>query len=268
MSRGFVLGFLVMIADPPTARAARVSIAGASNLVFVLEALTAAFSTENPDTQVRTSLASSGSLVAQIRHGAPFDIFLSADLDYPRALIESGDAIAASGFTFAQATLELWPTDRWADDDWVNALQQPEVRRIAIANPDTAPYGQVAKKLLQDAGIWERIAPKLIIGENLAQTFQFVDSGNADIGFIGGSMLAPQTSSRRPGASRSLLLPVTLPQGAILLRRGRDNPAATTFLTWLRSHAAQTILTKWGYQSGEVPGGRPATSTPPDPDPS
>ena len=221
-------------------RADSIRIAAASNFQTVMPALTAAFEQTHPGTQLAVSHASTGNLVAQIRHGAPFHVFLSANLEYPRALISSGEAEADSLTLFAHGLLVLWPKPTHAD--WVTALQSPEVRRVAIANPDTAPYGAAARTALKEAALWEELAPRLVTGENVAQTLQFVHSGNANFGLVAASLL---TVAPDPGPG----LPIdALPHGAVLLTHREDSTTARQFLDWLTSEDARAILGEHGYR--------------------
>ncbi len=219
----------------------RIDIAAAANMARVVEPLTAAFAQAEPDLELRTSIAATGSLVAQIRHGAPFAVLLSADPDYPAALLESGDAVPDSFTPFANGLLMLWPAPSNGLADLARTTPAP---RIAIANPDTAPFGVAARAVLSEAGLWATLEPRLIVGENVAQTLHFVQSGNADHGFVAASLL--NANQRRA----ALALPSTeraLQHTAVLLRRGAASAGARRFIAWLRSPAAQAVLRDHGY---------------------
>lgn len=227
--------------------ASTVSIAAASNLVLALDHLVPAFNAAHPGITVRLSTGSSGSLVAQIRHGAPFDVFLSADLDYPRALIESDHAVEESLFIYAQGVLCLWPVPPGiATSSLASLFTTSPLPRIALANPDTAPFGRAAQAFLEKNYLWKDLARRAILGENVAQTYHFVHSGNANLGFVPLSLLGAEATARNyfivPTA------PHELAHGAVLLRRGDANPAASRFLAWLASPAAQSLLAQQGYQ--------------------
>lgn len=225
----------------------RVSLAAASNLVFALESLIPAFSADHPSIDLRVTTGSSGSLVAQIRHGAPFDIFLSADLEYPQALIKSGHAAPDSLFTFAHGVLCIWPVQpETTVEHIVELFAQNAGQRIALANPDTAPFGHIARSFLEKHDLWAEIAPRAILGENVAQTFHFIRSGNAQFGFVPLSLLTAHPSDRP-----HLVLPSTaekLAHGAVLLLRTKSKSAAQTVLAWLASPEAQEILLAHGYK--------------------
>ena len=187
--------------------------------------------------------------MAQIRHGAPFAVLLSADPDYPQALIDSGDAIAATRLHFATGVLMLWPRPA----NGLESLRDASVRRLAIANPDTAPFGRAARTALREIHLWEGVQSRLITGENVAQTLHFVESGNADYGFVAASLF-PDAETR----ARGLVIPVddvALHHTGILLANATNNVDARTFLTWLSSDTAQTVFSNHGYAPGAAKSG-------------
>lgn len=226
-----------------------VSVAAASNLVYALDALDAAFRQAAPGVTLTTTTGASGSLVAQIGQGAPFDVFLSADLDYPRALIAAHHADPASLRIFAIGELVAWTTRLDLPLGSIPALvRDPRVKKIAIANLTTAPYGRAAQQALEKLGVWTVAQPKLVIGENITQTAQFVATGGADLGFVARSLvLAPalKDSGRWVVVPGSLHTP--LEHAAVLTRRGAANPAARRYLEFLTSDAARKILLQFGY---------------------
>ncbi len=226
-----------------------VSIAAAANFVHALDALNAEFKKSAPDATATSATGASGSLVAQIKNGAPFDLFLSADLDYPRALVAAGLADEKSLATFATGRLVLWTTRPSLELKSVTAVvRDPTVKKIAVANLDTAPYGRAARQALEQLGVWSDAQPKLVVGENISQTAQFVATGNADIGFVALSLvLAPNLPER----GRWLVVPADLhaplAHGAVLTVRGATNPAARRYLEFLRGAAARKVLEGFGY---------------------
>ncbi|MEO7600554.1 MAG: molybdate ABC transporter substrate-binding protein [Opitutus sp.] len=229
----------------------KLTVAAAANLVHVLDALNAVFRKAEPHTSLTVATGASGSLVAQIRSGAPYDVFLSADLDYPRALVASGHAVPDSFVEFATGQLVLWTTSVDLDVTSIEtALRSDRVRKLAIANPDTAPYGRAAKEVLQRFHLWESVQSRLVFGENITQTAQFVDTGNADAGFVALSLvLAPALKQR----GRWTLVPETwhtpLAHAAVITARGAKNPAARRYLQFLRTVEAQRIFAEFGYSS-------------------
>ncbi len=199
---------------------------------------------------MRITTASTGKLYAQIVNGAPFDVLLSADADRPRRLETSGAGVTGTRFTYAFGTLVLW--SRQAEDCRA-ALRSGDGGRIAIANPDTAPYGAAARSYLRQAGLWDALRERLVIGENISQTLQFAASGNARLAFIARSQLqAPSL----PPASCSWPLPENqhdpVEQQAILLRRGSVSEGARAFIEFLRNDAGRAIILRHGYRLPEV----------------
>lgn len=228
-----------------------VSIAAAANLTYVLDALDAEFRHETGDVTVTAAFGASGNLFAQITHGAPFDVFLSADADYPKKLAEAGYGDAATLRTFAVGRLVLWTLrDDVPTADIARVMQMAAIRKVAIAQPKTAPYGRAAQVALETLGAWQAAQPKLVIGENISQTTQFVDTGNADVGFVAMSLVA---SSRLANVGHwsevpaKLYASVPLDQACILTKHGAHNDAARQYLVFLRSDAARKILEHFGY---------------------
>lgn len=246
--RSFILCVL-LVATHLGRAAGTVSIAAAANLVYAIDALNAEFKKATPDTVVTVTTGASGSLVAQIKHGAPFDVFLSADLDYPRALVTEKLADEKFSLTFATGKLVLWTTRPALALESIPALvRDPTVKKIAVANLTTAPYGRAAQQALQKLGVWADAQPKLVIGENISQTVQFVETGNADAGFIALSVvLAPNFNSKGRWVEVPADLYARLDHGAVLTNRGVTNAAARSYLEFLRSAAARKILERFGY---------------------
>ena len=231
-----------------TAQAERLTIAVASNFRAPAEQIAAAFE-QHTGHQVRISSASTGTLYAQIRNGAPFDVLLAADSVRPRLLEESGIGIRGSRQTYAIGGLVLWSRDpSHAGADCRALLDKLGTRRLAIANPRTAPYGMAAQQFLTNTGLWDRVLPQLVYGENIAQALHFVATGNASLGLIATSQAR---DSRLPDATCAW--PVSeemhdpLEQQAVRIA-GSNNPgAATTFLEFLQTPAAREIVAGFGY---------------------
>jgi molybdate transport system substrate-binding protein len=226
-----------------------VSVAAAANLVYVLEPLNAAFLKQNPNVQVTAEIGASGSLVAQIKNGAPYDVFLSADLDYPRKLVQAGGGDKASLVVFARGQLVLWTTRQGISLASVDSVvRNPAVQKLAIANPETAPYGRAATEVLSRLGLSGVAKPKLVFGENITQTAQFVSSGNADAGFVALSLvLSPKLKEKGRWLEVHGGLYPPLEQGAVLTERGSANPAARQYLRFLLGPEARKILSDFGY---------------------
>ncbi|MDD3449969.1 MAG: molybdate ABC transporter substrate-binding protein [Gammaproteobacteria bacterium] len=231
------------------ARAGEVSVAVAANFKATLEEVGAAF-TRATGHQVLASSGSTGKLYTQITQGAPFAVLLAADSARPERLEREGHAVAGSRFTYAVGRLVLWSPDPDRVDAEGAVLRDPGLQRLAIANPRSAPYGAAAQEVLEGLGLWDALQPRLVRGENIGQTFQFVASGNAPLGFVA---LAQVRAGGQPGSQwlvpQALHAPIE--QQAVLLGSGANNPAARAFLDYLRGPEAVAIIERYGY---DVPG--------------
>ena len=220
------------------------SVAAAADLQFALDDGSRAFRSSHPGIDLRIAYGSSGNFFAQIRNQAPFDVFLSADAEYPRQLIRQGVGVPDSLFIYALGGIVVW-VSAGSPLDPATALQYPDLRHVAIANPQHAPYGRAAEAALRTLGVYDRLKDKLVFGENVAQTLEFVQSGAADVGIIGFSLaLAP--SVRNQG--RYWEIPrdeyPKLEQGGVIVK---DSPAARDFRAWLLSQAGARILQTYGF---------------------
>ena len=232
-----------------TAGAQTLSIAAASDLQPVLPEIAKRFEQARGQ-QLRVTFGSSGNFLAQIRSGAPFDVFLSADIDYPRALEKAGLAEPGTLTRYAYGRLVVWARrDSAVIPGPLSGLAASSVRKIAIANPDHAPYGRAAVAALKQAGIYERVRGRLVFGENVAQTAQFVQSGNADAGLL------PLSLARSPalmGAGTFVAVPAAahppIEQGAIVLRRARDKATARAFVLFLTTPEIARLLQASGFE--------------------
>ncbi len=227
----------------------QLSVAAAANLTQVIGALDAGFEAEHPGLAVTVALGASGSLVAQIENGAPFDVFLSADMKFPAALVKSGHADGATLAPFAVGRLVLWTMNPAVDVSGVEAaVRSPAARTLAIANPKTAPYGRSAKQALESLGLWAGVQPRLVTAEDISQTAQFVETGNADAGFVAlSSVLSPRLKGRGRWIEVPQALFSPLVQGAIVTSHGSANPASAAYIAFLRGAAAQKLLEAAGY---------------------
>jgi len=242
-----LLGLSLLILALP-ARADTLLVAVASNFTATAQRLENRFLYESGHT-IRFSSASTGKLFAQIQNGAPFDILLAADAARPLLLAASGHGISDSRVTYAVGRLVLWSRDpRLTTPGCQAQLKEMGSNRLAIANPDTAPYGAAAKQTLEYLGVWHDVEPQLVVGQNIAQTLQFVASGNASLGFVA---LSQTGIAQLPEASCFWVVPPEfydpIEQQAILLKHGEQKPAAREFLQFLRSDAAQAIIVSNGY---------------------
>jgi molybdate transport system substrate-binding protein len=230
-----------------TAWTGEVRIAVATNFLSTLNEITKNFEHDTGHAVVVSS-GSSGKLYAQIRNGAPFDVFFSADTKRPKLMEEEGLAVRGSRFTYALGRLTLWSPDPNLIKEGKEVLSNGRFRRLAIANPKTAPYGAAAKHTLEAMGLWQAIEGRLVQGENIGQTFQFVYSQNAQLGFVA---LALVLDPKINGAGSRWDVPVDLypplRQQAVLLVRGQDNTAAIAFLDYVKGVKARTIIEQFGY---------------------
>jgi molybdate transport system substrate-binding protein len=236
-----------------TVRARELSIAAASDLVFCLEELNRAFNKAHPEIVLKLITGASGNLFAQISNGAPFDVFLSADMRYPLELIKAGLASRESLTLYAIGHLVVWTASDAVDiSSGIQSLTAPRIRKVAIANPEHAPYGRAAKAALAYFDAWDAVQGKLVFGENIAQAAHFVETGNADAGIVALSIvLAPSLSSK----GRWIEVPnhaySPLEQGAVVTRNGAANPAAQVYIEFLRSADARTIFDRFGFRLPE-----------------
>ncbi len=201
--------------------------------------------------KVKLSFGASGALTQQIQNGAPFDLFFSADMEYPRQLIASRDADAASLYQYAVGKLVLWvPVDSPLDLEHkgMNALLDPSVKKIAIANPQHAPYGRAAVAALKYTGVYDQVADRLVLGENVSQAAQFVESGNAQAGFVA---LAHAVAPGIRGTGKYWEAPLDayppLAQGAIVLSHSQHKKEASEFLEYIRTKEAAELLREYGF---------------------
>ncbi len=225
----------------------KITIAAASDLKFALDEIVVLFGKTHPADRVETIYGSSGKFQAQIRQGAPFDMYFSADIAYPRKLKEEGFA-ASEVQPYAVGRIVLWSPSRDAAKMTLADLADPSIQKIAIANPKHAPYGKRAEEALKAAGVWEKVEARLVYGENIAQTAQFVQSGNAEIGIIALSLaLNPALAQRGAYALISDTLHRPLEQGFIVTRRAVGNPLAQSFARFMSGSEAREIMRRYGF---------------------
>lgn len=225
-------------------------VAAASDLQFVMKEIAPAFEKETGST-MKVSFGASGSFVAQITAGAPFDLFFSADENYPKQLIESGLAVPDSFYRYATGRLVLWvPRDSPIDveREGAQSLLHPSVRRIALANPVHAPYGKAAVAALKSLDLYDRLEPRLVFGENISQATQYVQSGNAEIGLLS---LAHALAAPLKERGRFWLIPAEkyppLHQGVVLLRRSEEGALARALIDFIKSEKGKAILERYGF---------------------
>jgi molybdate transport system substrate-binding protein len=226
----------------------KLAIAAAADLQFALDELVREFRAAHPEVDPQPVFGSSGNFYAQIRSQAPFDIFLSADLEYPRKLVREGIGAEASLFVYGAGRLVVWvPAASGLDP--ATALHSEAIRRLAIANPLHAPYGRAAEAALRGMGVYDQFAKKLVLGENIAQTLQFVQSGAADAGIVALSLaLAPPLQHSQANQGRYWEIPPDqypkMEQGGVIII---DSPAARSFRAFLLGEAGRSVLKRYGF---------------------
>ncbi len=229
------------------AQAGEVTVAVAANFAEPLKQLAQRFEAISGH-RVALSVGSTGKLYSQIVAGAPFDLLLAADAERPERLEHDGLSQPGSRFTYAVGQLVLWSPKPGVVDDQGAVLASDRFQRLALANPRLAPYGEAAMAVLRQRGLAERLAPKLVTGDSIAQAYQFVATGNAEIGFVARSQVQ---SPGKPVSGSVWVVPQALyseiRQDAVLLKRGAQNPAATALLDYLRSPAARDLIAAHGY---------------------
>jgi molybdate transport system substrate-binding protein len=241
-----------LLASPPSIRRtsppSEVVIAAAADLKFAMDSLIVLFSKINPDIHIKVTYGSSGNFFQQIANGAPFDIFFSADVDYPRQLQQQGKTLSTVQ-VYGTGQLVLWSKSLDPSIDKMNTLLNSAVKKIAIANPAHAPYGQRADESLHYYGLAEKIKDKLVMGENIAATAQYAVSGAADIGIIALSLALSPTMQQSGG--KYWLIPANshqpLQQGFALLSHAKDNSGAQQFVSFFTSPAAASVLRTFGF---------------------
>ncbi len=245
MSRrlGLVAAVVFLALAPTSAAAERVRVAVASNFVTTAETLAEHFA-EGSEHEVALSPGSTGKHYAQIRHGAPYDIFLAADRERPERLENEGLAANGSRFTYAVGRLVLWSRQEALVDPEGRVLAGDGFRHLAIANPDLAPYGSAARTALTRLGYWDQLSTRLVRGENVGQALQFVASGNAEIGLVARAQL--RQWGDRGGSSWPVPADLHPPieQQVVLLS---DSSGARAFLDYLRTDEARQIIHDAGY---------------------
>jgi molybdate transport system substrate-binding protein len=255
---------VTLVVALPVARAVhaqKIRVAAAADLKFAIQDVAAQFEKQS-GTKVDVTYGSSGNFFSQLQNGAPFDLFFSADIDYPRKLEAAGLAEPGTLYEYAVGRIAIWvPADAKVDvarQGW-KALLDSSVQKIAIANPEHAPYGRAAVTALQKAGIYEQVKPKLVYGENISQAAQFVQSGNAQAGILAMSLAVS------PGMKGGKLWEIPadmhppIEQAAVVLKSSRNKDGARAFLEFVKSEAGRKTLSKYGFT---IPSAKAAAPSP------
>ena len=233
----------------PMEAAQNIRVAAAADLRFALDELGMRYEKQT-GSKIDVSYGSSGNFLAQIQNGAPFDVFLSADIEYPRKLEIAGLAEPGSLYEYAFGRIVIWmPADTRVDLSKLGwkALLDPIIQKIAIGNPEHAPYGRAAVAALRSAGVYEQVRTKLVYGENIAQAAQFVASGNAQAGILALSLAVspPMREGKRWEIPANMHPPIE--QAAVILKSAKDKDGARAFLVFLKSAEARKILESYGF---------------------
>ncbi|MCC9598431.1 molybdate ABC transporter substrate-binding protein [Rubrivivax sp. JA1055] len=231
------------------AHAEEVQVAVAANFTAPAQKIAAQFEKDTGHV-AKLSFGATGKFYAQITNGAPFEVLLSADDETPAKLEKEGQAAPGTRFTYAIGTLVLWSAQPGVVDAQGAVLKSGHFERVAIANPKTAPYGAAAVETMKALGVFDAVTPKLVQGENIAQAYQFVATGNAPLGFVALSQVFEDGALKSGSA---WIVPAKLHQpirqDAVVLAKGAANPAAKAWLAYLKSEKALTVIRAYGYQA-------------------
>jgi molybdate transport system substrate-binding protein len=238
-----LLGFILLAAH---AEAAEVKIAVAANFTDATREIAPLFEKATGHT-TKISYGSTGKLYSQIEHGAPFELFLAADTQRPIKAEQAGLAVAGSRFVYAKGKLVLWSVKPDLFEDGEAFLMNGAFDHLALANPKTAPYGLAAEQVMRHIGALDKLTPKLVRGDSISQTFQFIATGNAEAGFVA----LAQIKAWKGEAGTLWAIPedhyAPIEQAAVLLKKGKPNPAAIAYLDFLKSDAAREVIERYGY---------------------
>ncbi|MGX1175650.1 molybdate ABC transporter substrate-binding protein [Pseudomonas sp. R151218B TE3479] len=231
-----------------TVQAAEVQVAVAANFTAPIQAIAADFEKDTGHKLV-TAYGATGQFYTQIKNGAPFEVFLAADDTTPARLESEGDTVKGSRFTYAVGTLALWSAKAGHVDNQGQVLKRNDFQHLSIANPKTAPYGLAATQVLDKLSLTDQVKSKLVEGQNITQAYQFVSTGNAELGFVALSQIY---KDGKVTSGSAWIVPAELhdpiKQDAVILSKGRDNPAAVALVDYLKGPKAAAIIQAYGYQ--------------------
>jgi molybdate transport system substrate-binding protein len=239
--------FVIMTITVAPASAEQALVAVAANFVPPFREIALEFE-KSTGHQLQVAGGSSGNFYSQIKNGAPFDVFFSADMERPKLLEDEGFGVKGTRLTYAVGRLVLWSPNA----DLVKGeetLRFKQYKRLAIANPKTAPYGLAAMQAMQKLEIWESLQPQIVMGENLGQTMGFIESGNAQLGFVALSqVMDPKIKGKGSHWNVPTNLHEPIKQDVILLTKGKDNPAAKALMEFMSGHQAKAVIERYGYK--------------------
>jgi molybdate transport system substrate-binding protein len=244
----FLLSLMVFLCLAVTpALAEEVLVAVAANFVPPFREVASEFEKATGHT-VQVASGATGGFYTQIKNGAPFDVFFSADNERPKLLEDEGLGVKGSRFTYAIGRLVLWSPDPSLIKG-EDTLRSASFKRLAIANPKTAPYGMAAMQAMQKLGVWESIQPRLVMGEGLGQTMGFIESGNAQLGFLALSqVLDPKIMGKGGRWDVPVDMHEPIQQDVVLLTKGKDNAAAKALMEFMEGPQAKAIIVRYGYE--------------------
>lgn len=243
----YLMCFCVWLLIAPSAKAGEVQVAVAANFVSTMKDIATEFEKASKHS-VQITAGSSGKFYAQIKNAAPFEVFLSADDERPKLLEDEGLAVKGTRFTYAIGRLVLWSQDPSLVTGQ-ETLKTATFKHLAIANPKLAPYGVAAMQAMMKLGVWESLQPRIVMGESLGQTVGFLESGNAELGFLALSQALDEKlkgKGSRWDVPESLHEPIR--QDAVLLTKGENNPVAKALMEFLHSPQARIIIERYGYR--------------------
>jgi molybdate transport system substrate-binding protein len=239
-----LLPFALAVAS---AQADTLTIAAAADLKYAMDEIVTSFKKDHPGSRIDVVYGSSGKTHTQIQQGAPYDIFFSADISLPQQLVAEGKAIGPVR-PYAVGRIVLWSSTMDASRLKITDLAGESIKRIAIANPKHAPYGQKAEEALRAVGVWEKVEPKLVYGENIVQAAQFAFTGNADVGIIALSVaLSPEIAAKGKYALVPDSLHKPLEQGYVVTSRAQGNKLALQFTGYMEQNIARATMRKFGF---------------------
>lgn len=247
MSR-FALVFLTCCLAWVPLHAAEVHVAVAANFTAPMQKIGQLFE-QDTGHKVMASYGATGALYAQVRNGAPFQVLLSADESTPQRMEAEGLGVVGTRFTYARGRLALWSRQPGLVDGKGEVLRTGQFQRIAVANPKLAPYGVAAMEVMNKMGVLPKVQPKMVFGDNIAQTYQFVASENAPLGFVALSQIS---ANGKVSQGSAWVVPAAwhapIRQDALLLRQGKDSPAAKALLSYLQGDRARAVILSFGYE--------------------
>jgi molybdate transport system substrate-binding protein len=246
----FILALcMLLMIGVNVAVAEEITIAAASDLSFAFREIATEYENTTGN-HVRLTLGSSGNFFAQIQNGAPFDLYFSADIAYPRKLEEAGLTVPGSLYQYAVGRIVLWTGHESRIDvtQGFEALREPTVKKVAIANPKHAPYGRAAVAAMEYFKVYDQVKDKLILGENISQAAQFIESGACDIGIIALSLaVAPTMKSKGTYWEIPVGAHPPLDQGAVILKSSKQQESAKQFLAFIKGERGQEIMKRYGF---------------------